>query len=773
MQDKKYNAFISYSHKEDISLGKSIQKSIQQLGKPWNKIRGLKVFRDQTNLSASPQLWNNIKNALKESDYFILLASPEAADSKWVKRELTFWLENKGVTNLIIILTKGNITWDNNQNDFDWTATTSLPKMKYKAFTDEPLYIDFKETKNEANQSLRNPFFKEKIAVIVATIKKMEVADVISEEVTQYKKVIILRNSAITVLCLLLLTASFAAFYAFLQKEEVKVKNMQLTTQIQETNRQRDTAKEEKKMNELSFENLKLEKVDPTKAFRFAQYFNLKFGHKTKNFAEIIKGIYKGNFNFYSMAINIEEKANSIYVSEHNGNILVGNKNGTFTLLNPQGKVINNKKVTSDTILHLAFIGNYIIGGDSRMLKLYDNKGNEIKKVFDGKGLIDGIGEIKIRGNNYIQLGAFFNDNRFEIKLYKLNQLLQLNEVKNFPVDTSWKTDYFQCDISANNHLIVKGIDQIGEVHGWVRNSSDASEGKISTKNSNLFDFFVLKPEKYNYKDYQGEFEGGTHFYDVSIAPNGYLIIGSLSDRTTRIWETSGQELGVIYGNFYKVKFLNDDQVLALDYDDKLYLFNTAGVKLSQFLGPGRIHDFCVTGGIVYTLGDSQVHKWEVFNNKLIDIDVRNKGLVRIQNVLYNTKSRSLIIDCVGSLWEQGFHDFKKFPVMKSEFNFTSELKQTKAVGIQQMYGFKKTLLTSSTGLYKLKVNESGSIDLYDSSGASIITFQGRTGLIGSIGFFANDHYFYFVGESGSLEIYYTPVGILNSKKMANFNFTY
>src|SRR5215831_6663360 len=44
----------------------------------------LKVFRDKTSLSANPALWPSIEKALAESQYFPLLASPQAAQSSGI-----------------------------------------------------------------------------------------------------------------------------------------------------------------------------------------------------------------------------------------------------------------------------------------------------------------------------------------------------------------------------------------------------------------------------------------------------------------------------------------------------------------------------------------------------------------------------------------------------------------------------------------------------------------------------------------------------------------
>ena len=71
---------------------------MQKLGKPWYRRRALRVFRDDTSLSATPHLWPTIEQALGNRAILILLASPEAAASKWVNKEVAYWLEHSSPT---------------------------------------------------------------------------------------------------------------------------------------------------------------------------------------------------------------------------------------------------------------------------------------------------------------------------------------------------------------------------------------------------------------------------------------------------------------------------------------------------------------------------------------------------------------------------------------------------------------------------------------------------------------------------------------------------
>jgi hypothetical protein len=82
-----YDAFISYNHAKDKPIAAALQSVVQKLGKPWYRRRALRVFRDDTSLSATPHLWPTIEQALGQSRFLVLLASPEAAASHWVGKE--------------------------------------------------------------------------------------------------------------------------------------------------------------------------------------------------------------------------------------------------------------------------------------------------------------------------------------------------------------------------------------------------------------------------------------------------------------------------------------------------------------------------------------------------------------------------------------------------------------------------------------------------------------------------------------------------------------
>ena len=122
-----YAAFISYSHAVSGKLAAMLQRWLERFATPWYRPRSLRIFRDSSSLSANEDLWQTIERALAASEWFILLASPEAADSKWVRREVEWWRTHRSARRMCIALTGGELHWNDLEGDWDWGRSTALP----------------------------------------------------------------------------------------------------------------------------------------------------------------------------------------------------------------------------------------------------------------------------------------------------------------------------------------------------------------------------------------------------------------------------------------------------------------------------------------------------------------------------------------------------------------------------------------------------------------------------------------------------------------------
>src|SRR5436190_5937093 len=119
-----YDAFISYSHKADADLAPVLQRALHGFARPWYRLRALRVFRDISNLPAAG-LQSTIERVLRQTRFLILLASPEAAASPWVGREVSFWCEEKSSASLLIAVSEGEGRWDDEAHDRDWEQTAA------------------------------------------------------------------------------------------------------------------------------------------------------------------------------------------------------------------------------------------------------------------------------------------------------------------------------------------------------------------------------------------------------------------------------------------------------------------------------------------------------------------------------------------------------------------------------------------------------------------------------------------------------------------------
>ena len=166
-----YNAFISYSHTVDGALAAALQSALHSFAKPWYKLRALHIFRDQTNLAVNPALWSSIRDALDQSLFFVLLASPEAAASPWVAKEAEYWIGKNGTSRVLIVLTGGTLKWDHLAASFTSEHTNSLPTSLLRSFPEEPLFLDLHLARDGATPlRMREPRFHEAVLQLAATL---------------------------------------------------------------------------------------------------------------------------------------------------------------------------------------------------------------------------------------------------------------------------------------------------------------------------------------------------------------------------------------------------------------------------------------------------------------------------------------------------------------------------------------------------------------------------------------------------------------------------
>ena len=201
-----YDGFISYSHAADGRLTSALQQGLQRLAKQWNSRRALRIFRDETGLSTSPHLWASIEAALDDSDWFVLLASPEAAQSQWVSKEIAHWLATKSADHVLPVVTDGSWEWDAASGDFT-DDSTAVPDSLRGVFSDEPRHLDLRWARVDTHLDLRNSRFRAAVADLAAPMHGIAKDELEGEDIRQHRRARALARGGVSVLVALVVVA--------------------------------------------------------------------------------------------------------------------------------------------------------------------------------------------------------------------------------------------------------------------------------------------------------------------------------------------------------------------------------------------------------------------------------------------------------------------------------------------------------------------------------------------------------------------------------------
>jgi hypothetical protein len=229
-----YDAFISYTHR-DRPVAAGIQKGLHRIGRRVGRLHALRVFRDATDLSASPDLWGKVTDAMDRARYLIVVLSPHAVASKWVNKEVAHWLQRRGPDRLMFVVAGGRLTWDEDTGRFDPGRSDVAPPvlMESGVLTAEPFYVDVSE---DAPWDPAAPIFREKVTDLAAPIHGKPKYELASEDVRELRRFRRLRRAAIAGLAILTVLALVAAALAVVQRNRaVNEARIALSRQLSST----------------------------------------------------------------------------------------------------------------------------------------------------------------------------------------------------------------------------------------------------------------------------------------------------------------------------------------------------------------------------------------------------------------------------------------------------------------------------------------------------------------------------------------------------------
>jgi len=215
-----FDVFISYARSVSTPLAVDLQRELERFAKRWNQVRALRVFRDDSSMSASPSLWSSIEAALTTSKYFILIATPESAASEYVDQEARWWVTHKGADSILLVLAAGKLDWSDDAGGF--TPDSAVPPALQRAFAEEPRWIDMTWFDDPDSAGNADPRFRERVADLAAPVRGVDRDALIGANLREHRKTMRRARIAIAALSTLLVAALVAGGVAVKQRNTAK-----------------------------------------------------------------------------------------------------------------------------------------------------------------------------------------------------------------------------------------------------------------------------------------------------------------------------------------------------------------------------------------------------------------------------------------------------------------------------------------------------------------------------------------------------------------------
>jgi len=159
----RFKAFISYRHVEpDKTYARWLESALETypVPKPMVRMYGLpaklgRMFRDEEELAASADLSASIEDALRASEYLIVVCSPRAAASQWVNAEIDFFRKLGRADRILSLLIEGEPSDAFPSSLYDIRLRTATPDAVFLAGAAEPLAADVRPLPGESKRARR------------------------------------------------------------------------------------------------------------------------------------------------------------------------------------------------------------------------------------------------------------------------------------------------------------------------------------------------------------------------------------------------------------------------------------------------------------------------------------------------------------------------------------------------------------------------------------------------------------------------------------------
>ena len=163
-----YDAFISYSRR-DTRFAAKLERDLERYRPPKDtdlRKRRLRVFRDVQDISGN-QLGSALKKAIRDSQYLIVICSPQSYASEWVGMEIETFLEHHEIDKLIPLLVGGR---PNREIDVDDDVRDYAFHEVLCEHLDDPLAPDFRPHARETWSEKRERLLEARFQVLATLL---------------------------------------------------------------------------------------------------------------------------------------------------------------------------------------------------------------------------------------------------------------------------------------------------------------------------------------------------------------------------------------------------------------------------------------------------------------------------------------------------------------------------------------------------------------------------------------------------------------------------
>lgn len=200
----------------------AVQDALHRIGRRFGQRRALRVFRDDTNLEVSQDLWGKITEAMHHARFMVVVLSPGAARSKWVNAEVEHWIKQRNGPQPMMVLAGGHLVWD----DTNWCFNPLLSDAAPPALTVpgvlpvEPFFLDVSTDGPPWSASAAG--FRDKMTALAAPIHGKPKDQLAGDDLREFRKARRLRRAALVTLSMLVIVAIVLGSVAFAQWQDAE-----------------------------------------------------------------------------------------------------------------------------------------------------------------------------------------------------------------------------------------------------------------------------------------------------------------------------------------------------------------------------------------------------------------------------------------------------------------------------------------------------------------------------------------------------------------------